>query len=509
VGDGSKNPAEVRPPVANTPPAPPTPAPPRPNPGTGPKNNGAAPPPAAQPRVPGAAPTKPRVTVGNGGGLIVVVHGPDNQPVAGAVVEASAARGALAPRPTNKSGEAALDRAEGKITGVVHHPRFSQSVQFSADPGQARVDVTFAAGSAGGVLTGVIRDNRGGAPAVARLTVIDPAGNETDLESTTFAAYDPASGRYRCELAAGSYTVKASADGYVPSDLSYPTITAGQDTTCPDLILEHACTIGGKVDLPPDLQALRDPVVLTFDVECIRGDPQNPNTTTKHLPLQLDQNGGFQITDLQAGMYRVRAGDGQRIGAWAAVKLDEGSSATIGLSLFGLATATPLRGLVRDSRGALVAGALVRTKLVTATTDASGTFELRGLDPGKQELAIEKPGYVRYTQTVDIPLAGNPPLPDQLFVIYARGSASGKVTRKGSPAPGVQVLVIQKADNGGVKPYGPATTDGTGTWSISDLDAGQYYVKVGANTDIYDPTNAPTFAVTPGDLVQVGSIEAP
>ncbi len=295
----------------------------------------------------------------------------------------------------------------------------------------------------------------------------------------------------------------------MPSDLSYPTVTAGQDVTCPDLVLEHACTIGGKVNLPPDLQSLRDPVVLTFDVECVRGDPQNPNTTTKHLPLQLDQDGGFQITDLQPGMYRVRVGDGQRIGAWAAVKLDEGSSSTINLSMFGMATATPLRGLVRDSRGALVTGALVKTKLVTATTDASGTFELRGLDPGKQEIAVEKPGYVRYTEVVDVPLAGNPPLPDKLFVISARGSASGKVTRKGSPAPGVQVLVIQKADNGGVKPYGPATTDGTGTWTIGDLDAGQYYVKVGNNSDIYDPTNAPAFAVTPGDMIQVASIEAP
>jgi hypothetical protein len=454
-----------------------------------------------------------KAVAGKGGGPIVVVRGPDNQPVPGAIVEARTATRALPPRPTNAQGEAALDpvpASEGTITGTARHPRFADRAKFECAPDAGRVDVKFSSSTAAsGFLVGAIHDARGRAPVSAQLTVIDPSSTETVLDSSGFALYDP-SGHFRVELAPGSYTVKASADGFVASDFAYPNVVAGQDCTCSDLILEGACAIVGHVTLPPDLQAQRDPVTIQFDLECVRGTVDNPNTTITHTPMPVDSTGAFQLTNLQPGMYRVRATDGgQRIGAWVAAKLDEGTQATVTLALTGGGQVSPLRGVVRDSRGGIVAGATVMTKLVSVTTDAGGNFELDGLDSGPQEVDVQMAGYARFAQTINIPAAGQPGLPNQVFTINQYGSAAGKVTRRGAPAPGVSVSVVEKVEGGAVKPFGPTTTDATGAWEIDNLDLGTYYLKVGANANTFDSSGAPTFTVTAGDVTQVGSVEAP
>lgn len=517
TGQGTTPQAPVPlPPPHLTPPSPSQTSPTAPP--TGPSNVGRNGRPTSQPQgpprgipvIPGgvkAAPIKP----GKGGGPVIVVHGPDNQPVVGAIVQASTQRGALPPRPTNKDGEAALDSipaGSGTVKGTVRHPKFAEPATFTCEANASRVDVRFSGGTTTGFLVGMIHDARGQGPPAVELTVIDSAGTETVLPSTAFVSYD-GSGRFKVELAAGGYSIKAAAPGYVASDLAYPNVAAGAETTV-DLLLEAGGTITGKVTLPPELQVQRDPVVLTFDLQWVRGDEQNPTTITDHRQIQLDADGGYVLDNLQSGTYRVRCGDGQRLTGWAGAKIDAGSNVTLtALNFSSAPPMAPVRGLVRDSRGGVVAGATVRTRMVTVLTDAGGGFELRGLDPGRQEITVEKVGYSTFTGMIEAPLAGSPAPPDTVVTLDQRSSATGKVMKGGAPAANVKVLVVQKLDGGMTLPH-QTFTDGAGNWTVGDLEVGNYFLKVGDKASPFDDAGAlAVFEVRAGEAAQVKTVEAP
>jgi hypothetical protein len=450
------------------------------------------------------------VVAGAGGGPIVVVRGPDNRPVAGAIVEASAGARSFTPRPTNQLGEAALDPIPadaGTVTGTVRHPRFSPPATFTCDPGTQRVEVKFTGGETG-TLTGSIRDSKGRAPQVVQLLVKEDGAPETSVGSDSFAVWD-GNGNFKVDLAPARYSVRAQADSYVNSDYAYPTVVAGQETAPISLLLESACAIVGRVNLPPELQASRDPVQLIFDLQCIRGTKENPNTTTTSQTLQVGTDGSYRIDSLQPGDYRVRVSDGQRVGAWRAARLAEGTTSNVDLPLDGAPAIQPIRGVIRDSRGGLVQGAQVTTPLVSFTTDASGAFELRGLDPGPVDIVVAKDGYVGQTTSIVVPQVGQPPLPDIVIVLNQRGSATGTVTQHGKPAAGIKVLVFQKQEGGPVKPYPATSTDATGSWRVDGLDAGTYYVKAGTNPNPFDVSGAPVFVVQPGETVQAPALDVP
>jgi hypothetical protein len=468
--------------------------------------------PPPQPVAPARAATAPlgRVIAGKGGGPVVVVRGADGSPLAGATVDVRTDKRHLVPRPTGRDGEAALDPVsadEGKLQGTVRHPAYANPQTFTADATATRIEVRMPA-SPSGFLAGTIHTANGLPPPRADINLVLD-GQEILLPSESFATWESGSGRYRVALAPGSYTVWATAPGFVKSDNAYPVLGVAQDTNI-DLILEQPASIAGTVMMPPEVQNARPPIVLTFDIECVRGTIDNPNTAVKHVPLEVDVNGAFLLEDLQAGQCRVRATDANHVGPWFPAKLGEGTHLEgIHLSLTG-ATTPSVRGIVRDSSGAVVAGATVTSKLSSTTTDAGGGFELRGLDPGvRQKILVEKDGYGPAEYPIEPPFAGGPPLPDIVVTLQLRGSATGRVTRKGISAAGVKVLLIQKVEGGGVKTYGPAVTDGSGTWTLTGLDLGVYYLKTGDNPDPWDEQGAPSFVIAPGDQKDVGSVETP
>ncbi|MBI3725078.1 carboxypeptidase regulatory-like domain-containing protein [bacterium] len=456
---------------------------------------------------PHEARVRPPARPGRGGGPVVLVLGPDGQPVEGAVVEARTQTRQLTARPSNKLGEAALDPVgdEGTIVGTARHARFAQPASFSGKRGDARIVARFSVG-AWGILAGMIHDIHGAAPAKAILEVVDEDGFETEVSSDSFTEWDGDTNRtgvFRVALAPGKYTVSSSAAGFVPSDKAYTTIVASKESIV-DLLVEKGSDVSGKVALPPDLLSSREPIVLRFELESVRGTVDNPTTFSREIDQELGADASFKLEGMRWGQCRLRVRDATRVGAWAILRLEEGVNAEgVGLALEAMFTS--VRGIVRDEAGKAIPSATVRSQRVEVKTDATGVFELRGLDTGNQDVTAEKPGFERGFVSVGVRPPGQAP-PDVVLTLYARGSATGRVLVRGQGAPGVKVVVVQKIHGGGMKTWGPVLTGKNGAWAIPELDRGSYFVKVGAG-DPFDDAGAPTFEVLPGEKTTAPDVE--
>jgi hypothetical protein len=114
----------------------------------------------------------------------------------------------------------------------------------------------------------------------------------------------------------------------------------------------------------------------------------------------------------------------------------------------------------------------------TATTAADGTFVFRSVTPESYIITATRAGYVRSEVSGRIPgLIGPPPV---RFVMTPTATISGRVLREdGRPAATVSVSVLRRGHTDGSRPFDPVnhvTTDATGSYVISELPPGQYFV---------------------------------
>ncbi len=140
-----------------------------------------------------------------------------------------------------------------------------------------------------------------------------------------------------------------------------------------------------------------------------------------------------------------------------------------------LQTGTPVNGVVTDSDGNLIAGAMVRRISAraeaenAATTDAAGSFKLRHMVPGDLELAVQTEGFgpVALETTVS-----NEPL-NLTFKLGPANIFRGRVLdEKGAPVS--NAVVMTTSDNYGLRPFvWSARTDGQGKfqWDSAPPDA--------------------------------------
>ncbi|MEL7977571.1 MFS transporter [Isoptericola sp. F-RaC21] len=186
--------------------------------------------PQASTIVVGSTPLAHDVLLSGTSGLRGIVRGPDQQPVAGAMVLVTDVRGDLqASTGTAEDGTFALEElVPGPVTVAVNADGFrprALPVEVGAT-GVTRVEVELAAGAR---VTGVVRSPHGPLPD-ARVTLVDAAGNVAGTATTG------ADGAYAfTDLDGGEYTVIAT--GYPPAATALSLAGAGVDGH--DIALAH------------------------------------------------------------------------------------------------------------------------------------------------------------------------------------------------------------------------------------------------------------------------------
>jgi hypothetical protein len=126
-------------------------------------------------------------------------------------------------------------------------------------------------------------------------------------------------------------------------------------------------------------------------------------------------------------------------------------------------------GTVTDEVGAPIAGATVSSAGTTATTGATGAYQLDGLSGGEREVVASAPGKAQVTRSVLVTPGATTTLS---FQLSPPGQVTGRVTEQPSGAPLAGASITY--------PGGVATTDATGAYAIGGLPAGPLTLDVTA-----------------------------
>jgi protocatechuate 3,4-dioxygenase beta subunit len=322
------------------------------------------------------------------------------RPVVGATVEARAPATAVwrSRAATDGQGSFALAGlpAGEPLEVTVRHPDFVPARLADLAAPAEGVEVVLRAGA---VLSGRVVDasGRGVPEAVVLASVTARPGEGTGAAAgppeVDQRGVDP-EGRFRfADLPAGTATVRASAPGYQPADRAGVEIDAaapvGEEI---ELVLEPAAALAGVVRAPDGAPAAGARVTV------LRPASAAPAAASAFA----DHGGGFRLDGLEPGPIEVMAEHDHWRSAVRSFDLALGENRVELILLPGLTVS----GRIVDERGAPVAEAELAAapvapgtapagaRLRTARSSADGSFEVRGLQPGRLELVARATGFV-------------------------------------------------------------------------------------------------------------------
>lgn len=432
---------------------------------------------------------------------------PEGHALAGVRIEARRASGApLEPQITNVSGEvrlSGLPRGEA-IRGRAYHAWVHGGVAFGPARVGEEVAVVQLTPAELGRLSGRIVDDRGLPVSEVVLNLVDPEQGEGTAVLDAVALGLAPDGSFLTQLAAGRYAVSAGGPGLTESDRTYVTVEADREAGPIELVVSRAATISGRLELPPELAAVR-PLAVDLVMEVTSGTEENPYTRVDRRPLELDASLGFFVGDCAPGAYRIRLelpeAGANRIGPWVPFSLAPGEQKA-GLLLALAELPVAIQGRVLDDQGTPVAGAVVVVNARRVQSDAEGRYALRGLDLGETAITATKPGHARAYQPISYDGARR----DVDLVLPRCGGIRGAVEgADGRPAPGVPVLAISRGDDDTYQPH-EVRADRDGGYLFEELPPGIYYLKAGAGADPFDVTGAPSVQVLPGRVVDASAL---
>jgi len=402
----------------------------------------------------------------------------DGEPLEGATVFGRYGDGSQSEFRTGADGSVQVPVPAGEQVSVAAtHPLDLTLSWRPPQPGGGALSFAFS-GKQTAFLEGRLLDDEGQALLEAELVLYDAQeGGHAVLDAQQIQLRPD--GSFGFEVGEGNYALRGRTG---PSESSpiYFSLAAGGRHDVGEVRIPRASRIAGTVTLPPNLTVTL-PVRVNFMIEVRaprRDDDENKRVWGRRIvrPLDLDADLAYAL-ELPPGELRVRVevplpGDHQ-VGHWHSVNLEPGVEQTVDLELSPLSVS--LRGVVRDDTGHPLAGAKVGYRGTNAVTDAQGNYALRGLDMGDLELVVTSPGheqgFVRKTFT------GAALVID--FDLQRLGSLSG-VVRDGAGAPksGVPISIDLRKDTGEVVPFS-ARSDGSGSYSLSELVPGRYVVSAG------------------------------
>jgi len=153
--------------------------------------------------------------------------------------------------------------------------------------------------------------------------------------------------------------------------------------------------------------------------------------------------------------------------------------------------------------------ASVQTSYTTAT-DAGGKFAMKGIEPGKYRLSVNRTGFVRTSYGArgpnrpgtTISLSAGQVLKDVKFQLTPHGVVTGRIVDEdGDPVAGVRVMAESYRRMEGRKqlvPSGSASTNDLGEYRIFGLPPGKYYFSATYNNQFgYEPVSRESSVKSP------------
>lgn len=282
------------------------------------------------------------------------------------------------------------------------------------------------------------------------------------LTCGALTATSDASGNYSFSgLAAGTYTVAVTRVGYNFSPASQ-SVTVGPDKTGVDFI--------GIADQTP-----------TYSISgtvLAGGTGLSGVTVTAGAASAITTaNGTYSITGLAAGSYTVTASRSGYVMSPSSRSVVVSANVT-GIDFAATLNTYSISGTVRTN-GAGLAGVTVSVGAKSTTTDSLGQYTLSGLAGGSYTVTPLATGYTFTPASVSVSLSSN--LTGVDFI--AAGTTyriAGKVTTPGGS--GVAGITL---DVGGT----PVTTDASGNYSLTGLEAGSYTVQPTSTGYQFSPTS--------------------
>lgn len=319
------------------------------------------------------------------GTITGTVRGPDGSPVIGARVEVLT--GATDGRTTTtRSGAFRLrGLAAGTYALNVSSNSHATTVLDSLTVGRGTTTVRVqleAPAEAVGAIFGVVRDPAGHALPGTSLEITDgpTAGvGQTDQH-----------GHYELPgLSTGTYTVRASIDGFRDSTWGGIVVVAGHGVRV-DFALHHRQEDPHHGGISGTVTAAAGHPLHAAVVEVVSG-PSPGRTTT-------DAHGVYTLPDLLPGVYVVQASLAGFLPRSSEVVVVAGRTSPLALALESAPVPGSVRGAVRDAQHHAVHGVLV--EIIEdgvvgghTTTDVHGVYHLGDLPPGTYRLRFSSPGY--------------------------------------------------------------------------------------------------------------------
>ncbi len=271
------------------------------------------------------------------------------------------------------------------------------------------------------------------------------------------------------DLAPGSYTVNASADGYQSKAIG-ASVIGGATTMNVDFALDpFPGTIAGTVT-----DASTGLPIPGAAIDAFQG-------VTLVASVLTDPNGQYTLSDFAPGDYLVRANANLYQQQIKAATVTSNTTTTVDFALV-----TPpgtISGTAKDAvTMALLPGVAVnvyngQTLIGSAVTDPNGFYQIQNLSPGNYTVTASKATY--QTQAIGATVTAGATTTVDFALVLTPGTISGTVTDAvtTSPIEGASVSVFS-----GQTFIANALTDVMGNYTIPNLAPGQYTVIARAGT---------------------------
>jgi hypothetical protein len=302
------------------------------------------------------------------------------------------------------------------------------------------------------ILTGIVRDESSGVPISGAIVVIDDGAVTGGVH---YQLLTPADGSFEtAAIPPNTYTVETTASGYVPQTQSV-IVVEGEPTTDMDIAL-----------------AAIEPFVVHGTISDDRANEIEGATVTLAEVDSLDQRIST-ITD-QRGSYLITKDPGQYVDDYLLTATKPGytdGSATFGIANganlekdFTLVPTGSVTGLITDSStpGSPVANAVVQAGTVTATSDATGRYQMQ-LPPGSAALTVHAAGFE--VTSADISVVSGAVTTEDFALVEASATLAGLLLDAVTELPIPRAHIV-------VEGAGTATTDADGAFTVSRIPVG-------------------------------------